>query len=75
MKKNKGIIVIGGKLDGKNIVVGKGVKIEVNEFGKNFIDNLSENIESKFVNNLKDLIFKGKIKMVIENFLVYFKEE
>ncbi len=75
MKKNKGIIVTGGKLDGKNIAVGKGAKIEVNESGKNSTDNSSENIESKFVNNLKDLISKGKIKMAIENLLVYFKEE
>jgi hypothetical protein len=73
MKNNKGIIITGGKLESKNVAVGKKTKIEVNKAKDRA--KVANDSGSILVNDFKKLISSGELKKVIEQLLLYFKEK
>jgi len=77
MKKNKGIIVTGGKLKAENITIGKKAKIEQiieSKEGKKAKVKESSSMEDLLIDDMKKLISNGELNKVIEQLLVHFQE-
>lgn len=75
MKKNKGIIVTGGKLEANNIIVGKKSKIVQNLVKEEQKENETTTKDKAFFDSLKKRISKGELKKVVEQLLEYFKND
>ena len=87
MKKNKGIIITGGKLNAKNIVTGKDAKIEIqnNARKEELLKDSSSQTESsktsdldenlRFVREVKQEIANGQLSEAIKISLQYFKNK
>ena len=75
MKKNKGIVIMGGEMKAKNVAVGKKSKIEQTLQPKKDKKSKEVSPENKeMIGNLKMMISNGELKEVIEKLFVHFKE-